>query len=185
MRRNAGMTLVEVMTAFGLFIILFALVIATTRSLRQAFDYGDARIVLQQRARVAFARITPLLVTAVAPTNTQPAIEFPPVIESFEAPGENSLRFHSPIDFFGQQRLPTTRDPVFHRYEIQFKDNTIFLNDLERAGFPPRVLASHIDSFVVRHVQLNAVNLEVGVSLKKTRKEFRLETLVQIPYYSN
>lgn len=168
----------------GLFTILFYLVLTTMSFMRQAFEQGDGRILLQQRARTALARITPLLVTSIAPNDTTQAVDFPEVVKSFEAPGQSQLRFYSPIDFFGEVQLPKQREAKFYHYEIEFKAQSLFLRDKTRPKLKPRILASQIDSFVVRRVQLNAVNIEVGVSMKN-RKEFRLETLVQIPFYAN
>jgi hypothetical protein len=185
MTENGGLTLVELISSFGLSLLLLYMVLGVFRSMNQAFTHGDGRIVLQQRARTAFARVTPLLVTAVAPDEVSQAVDFPPVVESFESPGDTRISFFSPIDFFSKRRLPSVRNPEFYHYEIYLEDRTLQLRDLERKRLNPQLLAREIDSFQVRRVHLNAINLEVGVSLKKQRKEFRLETLVQLPYYTH
>lgn len=185
MIKPRGLTLVELIAAFGLSLILLYLATSMFRNMRQAFDQSDGRIVLQQRARIAFSRIAPLLVTAIPPDDATQAIDFPPVVDSFNAKGERRLSFYSPINHFGRPTLPKTRNPLFFHYQIILDRGQIVLRDLSRRNLRPKLLASGIESFVVRRVQLNAVNLEVGVRMKNARREFRLETVVQLPYYSN
>jgi hypothetical protein len=185
MNQRRGLSLAELITAFALSLILLYLVTNMFSFMRQAFEQSDGRIVLQQRARIAFSRITPLLVTAIAPDDATQAVDFPPVVASFEALGEDRLSFYSPIDHFGNPVLPRSRNTKFYHYEIHLNEGQLLFRDLDRKRLKHKLLASGLDSFLVRRVQLNAVNLEIGVRLKKTGKEFRLETLVQLPYYSN
>ncbi len=185
-----AMTLVEVMTTLGLFFVLLALTATLFSSMKQAYEYQEGRILLQRRARVAMARITPLVVTAIPPDELTPAIIAPPVVEGFNAPASTSLVFSSPLDLLGRAGSPGPRTLRSFRYEITQVGTDIVLRRVSEQGRPQgqpsaRVLARRIEDFQVRHVQLNAVNVEIGVRLENSDKEFRLETLVQIPFYSN
>ncbi|MCA9795908.1 MAG: prepilin-type N-terminal cleavage/methylation domain-containing protein [Candidatus Eremiobacteraeota bacterium] len=207
-------TLAELLVAMTVSSMLFLAIVSLYQAGVWEFTRSSGRIEMARRGRNLLDRVQPLLGTAIKinPTGAQEAIYFPDqVLDDFSQAGETRVLFSTPVDFLGNQPLPSARElrlhPKFYLYEVALVPGEGRAQDvvLRRRVDPltpdptvePRVLGRDVDDFRVKYLRPGALEIEVvvsldGVSDKLVRNKLqgrgvqriRLSTIVGIPYYN-
>jgi len=180
--RPFGMTLLETMISVALLGLLGVILMQIYDVSRTAYASGTGQIALQQKARVLMERISPLLVRALPPDQSLPAILSPAAGDAAD-----TIVFSVPAPDFNP------RHPIYSQARIRREDDRSVVLD---ANTPlvtedDRVLGRDIERLRFAVVARNVVRVTVdvygtarGASNQDKVQRYTLDGLVQIPYYS-
>lgn len=180
--RSLGLTLVEVLVGAAILGLLGVILAHLYDVSSGAYATGAGRVALQQRARQVVQRVAAHLVQAVPPTGAQDALYSPDRLP----PMTSKVVYTVPSEPFDP------RAPAYRERWISFEQSTgLVTADAETPGEADQVLARDISWLGLEVIPPASLKVTVVVQAPVrtagggTRdQEFRLQTVVQIPYYS-
>jgi len=179
--RPPGMTLIETLISVALLGLLGLILVQIYDVSRAAFSSSTGQIALQQKARVLMERIAPLLVHALPPDESIPAIISPAAGDA-----SDTIVFSVPAPDF-DPRHPTYSEERIRREA----DRSVVLDPNTPSTSDDRVLGRDIERLRFAVVARNVVRVTVdvygtarGASSRDKLQRYTLDGLVQIPYYS-
>jgi len=186
-RRNPGLTLIEVLVSTAVLLLLSTILLRIYDVSRSAYVTGTGRLALQQRARQTLQRLSSRLTQAIPASVDQDAV----FVKNDEEPKVNNaldskVVYTIPADPFDP------RAPVYRKKWILYRHDTrMVTTNADNPADPDLVLARNVDWLELKVLPPNAVRMTV-VTRSTTRgtggadkvQDYRLQTVIQIPYYA-
>lgn len=184
--RRSGFTIAELLVSLTILSVLTLAVVLISSQLSAGYRLGSSHLELQGQARETVRRVTPFITSAVSAG--QEAIYSPALGSSgpevIFASSENWL--DEPLPNFGDAGYP-----VYRVYRIRFDSQDLIMENLYSPAVEPRILARRLYDVEFTRPFAETVGVEVEVrgtvrsAVNQERDTVeRLETLLQIPYYT-
>lgn len=187
-----GMTLLEVIVSAVILASMAGLVLGVYLGSYGAFRRGTARMSTVQRAREVVRRVTPLVMSSIAPSPLEEAVYLPAIgasdvsIELYSA--DNLLQPMAPIN---------PRSPVHYLFRIWLNNQgEVIVDELQIPSRVPmgnsKLIARNVYSLEFDRLAVNAVKLKVvtrdqirNASGHQENLDVERSAVIAIPYYSS
>lgn len=193
-RKERGLTLPELLVTMGIISLIGLLLVETLSQSSSAMSLGTAKVEMDQTARIAIDRLTPLVMSATSGVG-----------DAIIAPGErgsgaaydDKIVFTTTEDFLSPTYDPaddwTVGDPT-HVYQVRWDEDSQELRlekvstDFGVANPDPRVLAFRVERFQAIRLLSNTIEVRVTVQRPVKRPNGTTEdtrdtqvAIVQVP----
>ena len=191
---RSGLTLVETLVAMAVLSLLGLSLLRTYDICRQAYAVSTGRMEVQHKARITLQRVTPLLFSAIPPSESAPALVSP----SVAAGPVSTIIYNVPV------QPVDVRNPTYRQERIWFTAPAPAVGQPGRLTVDPNTPGySNDDRVLVEQVQLVSFQVLSDRAVRVTVEAwspwnpwtpskpnalpdhtYTLQTVVQLPFYA-
>lgn len=189
---DRALTLAEVLVAGGVLALMSGLLLTIYITSYGVFRRGTTRMHVQQQAREILRRLTPLVMSSIAPTPLEEAVYLPAIGEM-----GRTLEFYSADDLLAPMAPINARAPDHFLFRIELDaGGEVHIRELSVPARVPtgnsRLIARHIYDLDFERLAVNAVRVRVQTkdqvrTVSGTTEDLVVErtAVLAIPYYSS